>query len=91
MEKISKVKVIDLIKSTDGRLFSAEFIKKDGSLRKGVFRLKVKSHLKGGKNKVVKNENSYITVFDMKKQGYITMNLETLQKIKFRGIEYIVV
>ncbi len=88
--QISRFKAIEFLRSTKGKIFSCEFIKKDGSLRKMVARLGVAKNLKGGKNGV-SSKNSLITVYDMAKQAYRMVNLETLQTVKIGGIVYEVV
>jgi hypothetical protein len=65
--------------------FSATFVKKDGTLRKMHCRCGVKKGLKGvGKNY---NDVDYnlLTVYDIKKQGYRTINLNTLKELRAKG------
>jgi len=88
--EISKVKVLRKIEEQGKKIFSCEFIKKDGTIRKMVARLGVKKYLRGGTNNI-KDKHSYLTVFDMKKREYRLINLETLKKIKLSGVEYKVV
>ena len=90
MRTVSRYKVDEVIKSTHGKIFSCEFIKKDGSLRKMVARLGVQKNLKGGKNGV-SEKNSLITVYDMIAGGYRMINLATLQALKVRGMQYEVI
>ena len=54
----------------DGKIASCEFIKKDGSLRKMVFRTQV---TKG------------VTVYDMHERGFRHVNLNTMQWLKAHG------
>ncbi len=72
-------------------IVSAVFKKKDQSTRKMAFRLGVKKNLRGGTNKVEALERSYMTVFDMNKNDYRTLNLATVEKIKTDGVTYVVV
>jgi len=72
--------MLDKIKSTKGKLFSVEFVKKNGELRKMLCRIGVTKHLKGGKNVNPKLNKSQVVVFDMKNAGYRTINLETITK-----------
>ncbi len=90
MRTVSRYKVDEVIKSTHGKIFSCEFIKKDGSLRKMVARLGVQKNLKGGKNGV-SEKNSLITVYDMIAGGYRMINLATLQALKISGTQYEVI
>ena len=88
--QISKYKAIELLRSTKGKIFSCEFIKKDGTLRRMVARLGVAKNLKGGRNGA-SSKNSLITVYDMAKQAYRMVNLETLKTVKVNGVTYKVV
>ncbi|MCD4667511.1 MAG: SH3 beta-barrel fold-containing protein [Sulfurimonas sp.] len=88
--QLSRFKTDEVIKSTKGKIFSCEFIKKDGSLRKMVARLGVSKNLKGGRNGASEN-NSLITVFDMMSRAYRMINLETLTALKVGGVAYEVV
>jgi len=88
--QVSRYKVDEVIKSTHGKIFSCEFIKKDGSLRKMVARLGVAKNLKGGSNGA-STKNSLVTVFDMVAGGYRMINLSTLTALKVAGVTYEVV
>ena len=88
--QVSRYKVDEVIKSTHGKIFSCEFVKKDGSLRKMVARLGVAKNLKGGKNGAGVN-NALITVYDMAVGGYRMINLETLKSLKVARVAYEVV
>jgi len=90
MQTVSRYKVDEVIKSTHGKIFSCEFIKKDGSLRKMVARLGVHKNLKGGKNGV-SEKNSLITVYDMIAGGYRMINLATVQAVRANRTAYKVV
>ena len=81
--KIARENLKDFIKKTNGKFFTAEFHKKDGTVRKMNARLGVKKYLKGGENKVEGIDRPYITVYDVKAKGYRTINLHTTEKIKF--------
>ena len=90
METVSRYKVDEVIKSTHGKIFSCEFIKKDGSIRKMVARLGVAKNLKGGRNGA-SVKNSLVTVYDMAANAYRMINLETLRTLKVCGVAYEVV
>lgn len=70
------------------KIFSVEFVKKDGSLRKMVCRLGVKKHLKGGELKYNPEELNYLTVFDLQSEEYRTINVNTLKRITIDGVSY---
>jgi len=91
MKKLARENVKTKIKNQGNKIFSAEFSKTDGTTRKVVARLGVKSHLRGGENKVVRDDRSYMTVFDMQKQEYRTLNLRTIKEIKIDGERYEVI
>ena len=75
------------IKSLVGnKFFTVSFIKKDGTLRKMNARLGVKKHLKGGVSKY--DIDHLLTVFDMVKREYRTINLETITSLVFKGKNY---
>ncbi len=82
-------KETQLIRNLVGnRIFSAEFVKKDGTLRKIVARLDVKKHLKGGELKYSPEKLNYLVVFDLKEQDYRTININQLKSITVDGIRY---
>lgn len=73
----------------DGKIFTVEFIKKDGTLRKMNARLGVKKHLKGGTLAFDPSERNLLPVFDMQKEGYRMINASTILTIKIGGKEII--
>lgn len=81
--------LLEEIKKTIGnKIFSVEFIKKDGTVREMTCRLGVTKHLKGGELKHDANALGHLVVFDMQKQAYRTINFNTLKRIKLEGKEY---
>lgn len=79
---------VDEFKAMVGsRIFSAEFVKKNGELRKIVCRLGVTKALKGGELTYNPSEKNYLVVYDLQKKSYRTINFNTLTNIKFMGIE----
>lgn len=83
-----KTEVKQFKKLVGNKIFSVEFIKKDGSLRKMVCRLGVKKHLKGGELGYDAEALNYLTVFDLQSEEYRTINVNTLKTITFEGIKY---
>ena len=73
----------------DGKIFTVEFIKKDGTLRKMNARLGVKKHLKGGTLAFDPSERNLLPVFDMQKEGYRMINSSTILNIKIGGKEIV--
>lgn len=87
---IDKKKAVEVIKKTNGRIFTVEFIKKDGEYRKLNCRLGVKSYLNGGELKFDPDLKDLIPVFDVQAKGYRMINLKTLVQIKDNKLTYIV-
>ncbi len=83
--KIVTKDAIAIIKSK--KFFSAEFIKKDGSVRFIYGRSGVKKHLKpNAKPQVYKpSDMGYLTIWDMGKKEYRLINTQTI--IKINGME----
>lgn len=71
----------------NGRIFTVDFYKKNGKLRKMNCRFGVSKYLKGGINATAHIEK-YVNVFDLKAQGYRKINLETIKRIAGRGFVY---
>jgi len=90
-EKIARVHAESFVRNTDGKFFTAVFRKKDGSRRVMNGRIGVTAYLQGGENKVVKTDNSYMTMFDVQAKGYRTLNLATLEELHAKGKIYEVV
>ena len=94
--KIGKVKALELIKNSNGKVFGVKFTKKDGSLREMCARLKVKKNIKGVGMKFDPKELGYVTAFDMNandkrggKGDYRLININTLsQNTIFQNLCY---
>ena len=91
MKKIVRKNILNLLLENKGHVFSVVFLKKDGSIRKMQCRFGVKKHLKGGKLAFNPLERNLLVVFDMQKEAYRMINLETLMTINMKGTEYEVV
>lgn len=76
---MDKEKIIELV---GNKFFTISFIKKDGTLRKMNARLGVTKHLKGGKKSYNPDDFNYLTVFDLGKKQYRTVNLNTVKEVK---------
>lgn len=63
---------------TEGRIFSVYFRKNDGTMRNMTCRTGVKAHLKGGSLPYDPKVKRKLPVFDMSKQDYRMVNLDTL-------------
>lgn len=80
MENTLNIAAIEKILNSNGKIFTVEFIKKDGTLRTLNGRLGVTKHLKGGTSTL--NPNTYITVFDLKTKAYRAVNKFTILSVK---------
>lgn len=67
----------------DGKFFTVGFTKKDGSQRVMNARMGVTKHLKGGKKTLTDN---YICVYDVKTEGYRSINPETVYMVNGQQI-----
>ena len=77
---------IKLIKKLIGnKIFSAKFVKKNGEIRDMHCRLGVTKHLKGGEKSYDSDKLNHLTVFDLSKKSYRTINLNTLISLKVDG------
>ncbi len=76
-----------LLSSSNGRIFTVVFTKKDGTIRKMNCRLDVKKHLKGGESTTAHIDH-LMTVFDMQAKGYRCINLDTIKSISLGGQTY---
>ena len=90
MKKVSRTKAIELIKGTDGKIFSVGFYKKNKSFREMTARLGVYSKRKTTHRKSIAHrlDNSYVLVFDMQKMRYRMVNLDTVIYVRTEGEEY---
>jgi hypothetical protein len=90
MKQIDRDTAKQYIYATNGKIFSAVFVKKDGEKRKMVCRQGVYKYVKGVGLKFKPEERGLIGVFDMHKKAYRFINVKTLEQIKVGGIQYII-
>lgn len=82
---------LERIKKTLGdKFFGVVFQKKDGSFRKMNARLGVTKHLKGGNKRYDAESYGYLTVFDIQKGQYRTLNTDSIVELKAKGKIYTV-
>lgn len=86
--KITLSQAIQLIYQTKGKIFSAEFVKKDGTYRQMTCRLGVKKDLKGKGLAYDPYKYDLIGVFEMPASKYKMINLKTLESLKIKGVTY---
>ena len=87
-KQITKEEAKKLILENRSSIFSVLFTKKDGSKRSMNARLDVKSKLKGGKLRYDPSDFNYIIAYDMRKNNYRTINVNTLERLKLNKQEY---
>lgn len=76
---------------TEGRMFSAYFRKKDGTMRQMVCRRGVKAHLRGGNLPYDPKPLRKLPVFDMNVRDYRMVSLDTLVSFNIGGETFILV
>ena len=83
-------RLTQILTDTNGKIFQATFVKKNGEVRDIHCRTNVKKHVKGtGKPSfALKDDNPYQLVYDLQKKGYRVINCDTLQRIKFQNNIY---
>jgi len=75
-----------VIESSDGRFFTCEFTKKDGSIRTLNGRLGVEKYLKGGECTL--DREKFVIVYDIQAKGYRAVNRETILSVKIDGVKF---
>ena len=74
---------------SDGSLFSVTFVKRTtGETREMLCRTGVKVHLKGGVKKFDDKEKQLLTVYDVQKNGYRSIPLDAIIRVKIHGRVY---
>jgi hypothetical protein len=84
--KLSEARQV--IRSAKGKIFSATFVKKNGDIRVMTARTGVKKDLKGTGMKYDPAAYNLISVFDMNKRQYRSINLNTLLNLRLSGVLY---
>lgn len=83
----SKEEIVQIIKNSVD-IINVKFVKKDGSTRSMNCRSKVRINLSDNPSKKVIVDNQHITVYDMVKQGYRKINIDTIISVKKYGVVY---
>lgn len=86
---INRIRLEGLVRSLNGEIFSAKFVKKDGSERRMVARTGVKKGVKGTGSPNGLNVTA-IKVFDMEKRAFRQINLATVKWVKAGGVKFLV-
>jgi len=91
VEVIGKDKVQEVLDGIrKGKIFTALFVKKDGSERKMNCRKEVKKDQVGGELKYDPAAHKLVSVYDMKAGGYRMVNVKTVTEIRANKKRYIV-
>lgn len=90
MKIINRFEALDMMRETNGRVFSVVFTKKDGSERHMNCRTGVKKHLAGGELKFDPKSKGLFSIYDMQAKGYRFINLNTISGLQIAGETYIV-
>lgn len=90
MKPINMFEAKTLIEETNGKLFSVQFRKKDGTDRHMVCRLGVKKHLTGKGLSYDPAHYNLLPVYDVHKSGYRMINLKTISALQIDKIVYVV-
>lgn len=91
MPRISKAEAKDLIKASKGKIFTAKNIKKDGSRRVLNGRLNVQKGVKGLGLGYNPDDFNMMTVFDMQKENFRMLNVDTMYELSINKEKYEVV
>ena len=91
MKRISRKKALEKIYATAGRIFYAEYIKRDGSLRRMTARLGVRKGVTGKGMRYNPLERGLLPVFDMDRADWRMVNLNTLQRLSVDHERYQVI
>ena len=90
-KKVTLAEAIAIVMSQEGRMMSVEFIKRtNGEVRQMNCRTGVRKHLTGEGAKYNFSDKGLISVFDLQKNGYRTINAKAITKVRAGGREYIV-
>lgn len=90
MKKVSAKKAVEMMKKTNGKMFTVDFVKKNGELRKMNCRLGVHQYVKGIGLSFDCEEKGLMPVFDLKVNEYRMVNLKTVKGLRIGGKDYVV-
>jgi len=89
MKTITTDKAKELIRETNGRIFSSTFIKKDNTIRTLTARLGKKYKSKTGREAPYKAQNyNLLPVYDMRIKEFRMINFNTLLTLTINKINY---
>jgi pyruvate/2-oxoglutarate/acetoin dehydrogenase E1 component len=90
MQKINKVSAVELINKTKGKIFTAEFRKKDNTTRVMNCRLGVTKGVNGTGMSYNPSLKGLKPVYDMQAKEWRMINLDTITRLSIGGEIFIV-
>ena len=87
LDLLSK-KILDIINKSEGKIFSAIFLKKDGTVRHMKCRLNVSKGVNGKGMSYNPIEKGLLPVYDMDKNAFRMINMKTIMSLKVNGETY---
>ena len=84
-KRVKMVGAFKRILATDGKIFSARFVKKDGTIRDMVCRMGVKKGVTGVGMAYNPFDRNLVPVYDMVKGDFRMINMETVITLKLNG------
>jgi len=85
---MTQSEMLKKIQDSNGRIMNIVFTKKDGTRRSMNCRLGVKKGVTGKGMRYYPILKGLLTVFDMNKNAFRTVNLQTIERVKVAGKEY---
>lgn len=85
---MTQAEMLKKILDSNGRIMNIVFTKKEGTLRSMNCRLGVKKGVTGKGMRYYPILKGLLTVYDMGKNDFRTVNLKTIQRVKVSGEEY---
>lgn len=79
--------ILNKIRNSEGKIFNVVFIKKDGTIRSMNARIGVKKGITGKGLKFDPILKGLLPVFDMTKNAFRMINLNTIQRLRIAGEE----
>ena len=85
MKVINKIQASVMIEKSKGKFFSVEFIKKNGEIRQMLARKGVKKGISGKGSKYNPIEKTLSCVYDVHKDAYRMISLDTIRRLVMNG------
>lgn len=90
-EVVKRVKLEELLKTSEGRFLTVVFTKLDGKVRTMNGRFGVQKGVKGvGKAPAAHKGNPYKVLWDRTNKNFRMINLETIKSVAMNGVRYVV-